>query len=84
MHIDDSITFLINLVGCDLNVYQKRKKLFQIQNQATLRSYRTSLKHNFGYQVPHNKDYEHNFSIDEHNGKNEWAKAIKLETDHQH
>ena len=34
--------------------------------------------------MPRNDDYDHALSIDKHNVNNEWAKAIKLESDQQH
>ena len=63
---------------------KRDKKLLMLQNQAKLRSHRTSPKHKFGYQTPRNKEYENTLSIDKHNDNKKWAKAIKLEVDQQH
>ena len=63
---------------------KREKKLLRLQNQAKLRSYRTTPKYKFGYQIPRSNDYEHALSIDKHDGNNKWAESIKLEIDQQH
>ena len=63
---------------------KREKKLLRLQNQAKLRSYRTTPKHKFGYQIPRNNNYERALSIDKHNGNKKQAEAIKLEIDQQH
>ena len=57
---------------------KREKKLLRIQNQAKLRSYRTSPKHKFGYEIPRKNDYEHAVSTDKNNGNHKWANCIKL------
>ena len=63
---------------------KREKKLLRVQNQAKLRSYRTTPKHKFGYQIPLINDHEHALSIDKHNVNNKWAESIKLEIDQKH
>ena len=63
---------------------KREKKLLRLQNQAKLRSYRTTPKCKFGYQIPRSNDCEHASSIDKHNGNNKWAESIKLEIYQQH
>ena len=61
-----------------------KKGELRLQNQAKLRSSRTSPMHKFGHDVPRNNDYEHAVSIDKKNGNTKWADCIKLEIDQQH
>ena len=63
---------------------KRDKKLLRLQNQAKLRSRRTSTKHTFGYQMPRNNDYEHALYIDKHNENNRWTEYIELETQQHH
>ena len=63
---------------------KKEKKMLRLQNQSKLRSCRTAPKFKFGYQMPRTNDYDHDLSIDKHDGNNKWAEAIKLEIDQKH
>ena len=60
---------------------KREKKILRPQNQQKLRSYRTTPKCKFGYQIPLSNDYEHALSIDEHDDDNKWAESIKLDID---
>jgi hypothetical protein len=48
-------------------------------NQAKLRSYRTSPKFKYGFELPRN--YEHVISLDRRNGNKKWQDANQLEFD---
>ena len=63
---------------------KRDKKTLRLQNQAKLRSYRTSPKCKFDYQMSRNNDYERVLSIDKYNSNKKWAEAIKLDIDQQH
>ena len=63
---------------------KREKKLLRALNQAKLKSYRTSPRCKFGYEIPRNNDYDHAISIDQRNGNNKWSEAIQLETQQQH
>ena len=60
------------------------KKLFRLQNQAKLRSYRTSPKHEFGHKIPRNNDCDRAVSMEKKNGNHKWADCVKLEIDQKH
>ena len=62
---------------------KREKKLLRLQNQAKLRSYRTSPRYKFGYELPRNNDYDHAIELDKRNGNTLWRDAIKLEIDQQ-
>ena len=47
---------------------KREKKLLRLQNQAKLRSYRTSPRYKFGYELPRNNDYDHAIELDKRNG----------------
>ena len=56
----------------------KREKLLErLVNQAKLRSFRTSPKYMYGYQVP--KDYEEAMLLDKQNGNTRWGDCTDLE-----
>ena len=57
------------------------KKKNRLKNQEQFPSYRTKPKHKFVHQIPRNNDCKHALSIDKRNGENNWAEAIKLDTD---
>ena len=63
---------------------KREKKLLRLQNQAKIRSYRTTPKYKFGYQIPRINDYDHALSIEKHDGNDKWDEYIKLEIDQQH
>ena len=46
-------------------------------NQAKLRSYRTTPKFKYGFEIP--GDYKHAMALDEKNKTTHWADATKLE-----
>ena len=54
-----------------------------MQNQAKLRSCRTSPRHKFGYKLPSNNDHDHAIESNRRNGDDLWRDAIKLETHQQ-
>ena len=56
----------------------KRDKMFtRMINQAKLRSFNTSTKYKYGFEVPRN--YKHALLLDEKNGNNLWKDAVALE-----
>ena len=63
---------------------KREKKLLRALNQAKLRSYRTTPRYKFGYEIPRNNDYDHALSIDKKNRNNKWSEAIHLEVQQQH
>ena len=75
----------MNLVWIRSKSLEKREyKIFRLQNQAKLRSYRTSPKCKFGHEIPRNNDYDHAASADKNDGNHMWADCVKLETCQQH
>ena len=62
---------------------KREKKLLRLQNQVKLRSYRTSPRYKFGYELPRNNDYNHAIELDKRNGNTLWRDSIKLEIDQQ-
>jgi hypothetical protein len=56
---------------------KRKKKMFRMINQAKLRSFRTSPKFKYGYEVP--RDYNHAMELDKRNGNAKWADATCLE-----
>ena len=59
------------------NIARREKLLERLVNQAKLRSFRTSTKYMYGYQVP--KDYEEAMLLDKQNGNTRWADCTNLE-----
>ena len=64
-------------------IAKRKKKMLRMLNQAKLRSYRTSPKYKFGYELPRNNDYEHAVQLDKRNGNRLWQEATQLEMDQQ-
>ena len=61
-------------------IIAKREGLIErLVKQVRLRSFRTSPKYKFGYEVP--RDYEHACRLDEEAGNNRWKEAAQLEMD---
>jgi hypothetical protein len=58
-------------------IARRAKKMERLIKQARLRSFRTSPKYMYGFQVP--RDYKEALGIDETNGNTKWADAITLE-----
>jgi hypothetical protein len=58
-------------------IAKREQKLTRMINQAKLRSYRTSPKYAYGYEVP--KSYRHALKLDEKAGNTKWQDATKLE-----
>ena len=54
------------------------KKIYQLMNQAKLRSYRTTTKYKYGDAVPH-QGHKMAMRFDEENGNTLWADAEKHE-----
>ena len=66
-----------------LKRFARRTKLLErLIKQAKLRSYRTSPKFMYGFQVP--RDYDEAMELDRQNGNNRWADAIRLEMEQLH
>ena len=57
---------------------KRKKKMLRMLNQAKLRSYRTSPKCKFGYELPRNNNYQHALDLDKRNGNHLWEEAVKL------
>ena len=60
-----------------LHIAKNQKKLKRMVRQAKLRSYKTSPKDMFGFQIPRN--YAEALKLDEHNGNTRWQDCTKLE-----
>ena len=58
-------------------IAKRQKKMFRMANQAKLRSYRTTPKYQYGFEVP--RDYDHAVRIDKQNGNTKWQDATSLE-----
>ena len=58
-------------------IAKRQKKMFRMANQAKLRSFRTSKRYMYGYEVPRN--YEDAVRIDQENGNTRWTDATSLE-----
>ena len=56
---------------------RRQKKLLRLANQAKLRSFRRSPKHQHGFQIPHN--YAEALELDKQNGNDKWQKAVEAE-----
>ena len=59
------------------SIAKRQKKMFRMANQAKLRSYRTTPKYQYGFEVP--RDYDHAVRIDKQNGNTKWQDATSLE-----
>jgi len=59
------------------NTARRQKKFIRMMNQAKLRSYRTSPKYMFGYEIP--RDYKHAVELDKQNGNTKWQDCTELE-----
>lgn len=60
---------------------KNQKKLLRQVNQAKMRSFRTSPRYKYGYEVP--RDYKHAVILDERNGNTRWQDACALELEQQ-
>ncbi len=60
-------------------IANREKKLLRMANQAKLRSFNTSPKFKYGFELPRN--YEHAVFLDNRNGNTKWQDAAKLEFD---
>lgn len=56
---------------------KRQKKMGRLIRQAKLRSFRTSPKYMYGYQIP--STYEEAIELDKKNGNNKWKEATELE-----
>ncbi len=56
---------------------KSEKKLRRLLNQAKLKSFRTSPRYKYGYEVP--RDYNHAVRLDERNNNTKWKDAVDLE-----
>lgn len=63
-------------------ISKTQKKLNRFINQAKLRSFRTSPKYKFGYEVP--RDYAHAIRLDKSFGTLRWRNAITTELEQLH
>ena len=59
------------------HIAKRQKKLFRMTNQAKLRSFRTTPRYKYGFEVP--RSYKHALELDARNGNTKWQDAIKLE-----
>jgi hypothetical protein len=57
-------------------IAKKQKKMFRMANQAKLRSFRTSPKYQYGFEVP--RTYAHRIQLDKRNGNNKWNESTSL------
>jgi hypothetical protein len=58
-------------------IAKKQKKMFQMANQAKLRSFRTAPKFQYGFKIPHT--FAHRLQLNERNGDNKWGESTVLE-----
>ena len=58
-------------------IAKRQKNLTRMIKQAKLRSYNTSPKYMYGFEVP--RDYKHAKQLDERNKNNRWQEAVDLE-----
>ncbi len=59
------------------SIAKKQKKMFQMANQAKLRSFRTAPKFQYGFEIPRN--FVHGIQLDKRNGNNRWGESTILE-----
>ena len=64
------------------HIAKREEKLQRMVNQAKLRSYNTSPKYIFGYEVP--KNYEHAMRLDLKYGSTRWREAVSTEMGQLH
>jgi Reverse transcriptase (RNA-dependent DNA polymerase) len=86
---DDPVTCAIyakenNLLDCDgwkrfKSLARRQKNFIRTAKQAYLRSFRSSPKYKYGYEVPRN--YQDAMRLDRFNGNSKWRDATKLELD---
>jgi hypothetical protein len=89
---DDPVTCAIyakenNLLELDgwkrfKSIAKREKVLNRLVHQVKLRSYRTTPKFKYGFEIP--RDYNHAMELDKRNGNTKWADATKLEMDQLH
>jgi hypothetical protein len=58
------------------SIAKKQKKMFQMANQAKLRSFQTSPKYQYGFEVP--QTFAHAVQLDERNGNKRWSESTTL------
>jgi hypothetical protein len=58
-------------------IANREKKLLRMVNQAKLRSFRTTPKYKFGFEIPRN--YQHAMELDKRNGNTKWIDATTTE-----
>ena len=58
-------------------IANRQKKLLRMVNQAKLRSFRTTPKYKFGFEIPRN--YQHAMELDKRNGNSKWMDATSTE-----
>jgi hypothetical protein len=75
---------LLDLDGWKLfkSIAKRDKTLIRLVQQAKLRSYCTSPKFKYGYEIP--CDYAHALDQDKRNGNNKWVEATRLELQQLH
>ena len=56
--------------------------MLRMVNQSKLRSYKTSKKYMYGFEIPRN--YEDAIRLDKLNGNDKWQSSTKLEMDQLH
>jgi hypothetical protein len=61
---------------------KRAKKMLRMVNQSKLRSYKTSRKYMYGFEIP--RDYEDCIRLDKLHGNNKWQNATKMEMDQLH
>jgi hypothetical protein len=59
------------------NLAKRQKKFTRLVNQAKLRSYNTSPRFKYGFEIP--KNYAHAMRLDEQNKNTKWKDAVVLE-----
>ena len=58
-------------------IAKRQKNLFRMANQAKLKSYRSTPKYMYGYEIPRN--YQDALRLDRLNGNTKWQDATKIE-----
>jgi hypothetical protein len=61
---------------------KRAKKMLRMVNQSKLRSYKTSKKYMYGFEIP--RDYEDGRRLDKLHDNDKWQQATKLEMDQLH
>jgi hypothetical protein len=62
-----------------MKIASREKKLLRMANQAKLRSFNTTPRFKYGFEIPRN--YHHAVLLDNRNGNTKWQDAAKLEFD---